>query len=231
MDYAFIWAAIIALAVLIYALLDGFDLGVGILFPWFGDEDKDRAIQTLAPIWDGNETWLVLGGGGLFAVFPLAYALLLTAFYPLVIAMLIALVFRGAALEYRGKANRWRRHWDFGFFAGSLVAALCQGIMLGAFIQGIEVQDRSYAGGWYDWLTPYTLTCGLAIVAGYALLGAGWVVMKTRTLSATLRPWLRPLTAAARLELTPDSDSLGTRTSAPQALHLSFLPAYFAGTL
>ena len=193
MDYAFIWAGIISLAVLAYALLDGFDLGVGILFPFFSEENKDSAIGTLAPIWDGNETWLVLGGGGLFAVFPLAYALLLTAFYPLVIAMLIALVFRGASLEYREKTKRWKPYWNMGFWLGSVVAALCQGIMLGAFIQGIEVSDREYAGGWFDWLTPYSLVCGVAIVIGYALLGASWVVMKTRSLSVTMRPYLIPL--------------------------------------
>lgn len=196
MDYALIWAGIIAFAVLTYALLDGFDLGVGILFPFFSDADKDSAIGTLAPIWDGNETWLVLGGGGLFAVFPMAYAVLLTAFYPLVIAMLIALVFRGASLEYREKTARWKPFWNLGFWLGSLVAALCQGIMLGAFIQGVDIQQRNYAGGWFDWLTPYSLTCGIAIVIGYALLGGAWVVMKTRSLSVTLRPQLTTITVA-----------------------------------
>lgn len=196
MDYALIWAGIIAFAVLTYALLDGFDLGVGILFPFFSDADKDSAIGTLAPIWDGNETWLVLGGGGLFAVFPMAYAVLLTAFYPLVIAMLIALVFRGASLEYREKTTRWKPFWNLGFWLGSLVAALCQGIMLGAFIQGVDIQERNYAGGWFDWLTPYSLTCGIAIVVGYALLGGAWVVMKTRSLSVTLRPQLTTITLA-----------------------------------
>ncbi|MEQ8690996.1 MAG: cytochrome d ubiquinol oxidase subunit II, partial [Pseudomonadales bacterium] len=196
MDYALIWAGIIAFAVLTYALLDGFDLGVGILFPFFSDADKDSAIGTLAPIWDGNETWLVLGGGGLFAVFPMAYAVLLTAFYPLVIAMLIALVFRGASLEYREKTARRKPFWNLGFWLGSLVAALCQGIMLGAFIQGVDIQERNYAGGWFDWLTPYSLTCGIAIVVGYALLGGSWVVMKTRSLSVTLRPQLTTITVA-----------------------------------
>ncbi|MEQ9450131.1 MAG: cytochrome d ubiquinol oxidase subunit II [Pseudomonadales bacterium] len=196
MDYALIWAGIIAFAVLTYALLDGFDLGVGILFPFFSDADKDSAIGTLAPIWDGNETWLVLGGGGLFAVFPMAYAVLLTAFYPLVIAMLIALVFRGASLEYREKTTGWKPFWNLGFCLGSLVAALCQGIMLGAFIQGVDIQQRNYAGGWFDWLTPYSLTCGIAIVVGYALLGGSWVVMKTRSLSVTLRPQLTTITVA-----------------------------------
>ncbi len=196
MDLALIWAGIIAFAVLTYVMLDGFDLGVGILFPWFSDADKRTAIGTLAPIWDGNETWLVLGGGGLFAVFPLAYALLLTAFYPLIIAMLIALVFRGASLEYREKTVRWREFWNLGFWLGSLVAALCQGIMLGAFIQGIAVADRAYAGGWFDWLTPFSVTCGISIVIGYALLGGTWIVMKTHTLSSAVRPFLTPLCIA-----------------------------------
>lgn len=182
MDLPLIWAAIIAMAVLAYALLDGFDLGVGLFFPTMSDSEKDAAVETIAPVWDGNETWLVLGGGGLYATFPLAYATVLPAFYPLVIAMLLALVFRGVSMEYRHKTKRihFRKFWDFGFFAGSLVAALSQGIMLGAFIQGINIVDRSYAGGWYDWLTPFSLLCGVAIVFGYALLGATWLVMKTR---------------------------------------------------
>ena len=182
-DLPLIWAIIIASAVLTYALLDGFDLGVGILFLLFDDQQKGVAIHTIAPIWDGNETWLVLGGGGLLAAFPLAYSSLLTAFYAPVIAMLLALVFRGVSLEYREKTMRGQPFWNFGFWLGSIVAAFSQGVMLGGFIQGVEVTDRVYSGGWFDWLTPYSVTCGVAIVVGYALLGSTWITMKTHGLA------------------------------------------------
>lgn len=194
MDLPLIWAIIIAFAVLLYALLDGFDLGVGLLFPFLSDTEKDIAVESIAPIWDGNETWLVLGGGGLYAAFPLAYSTILTALYPLVIAMLLALVFRGVSMEFRHKTRRYRAHWNIGFFLGSLTAAMAQGIMLGAFIQGIEIDGRNYAGGWFDWLTPFSLLCGLSIVAGYALLGTGWMVMKTAgATTERLRARLTPL--------------------------------------
>ncbi|MDT8398355.1 MAG: cytochrome d ubiquinol oxidase subunit II [Pseudomonadales bacterium] len=179
-DLAFIWAGLIAFAVLTYVVLDGFDLGVGILFPLTGEElERDTAMNSVAPVWDGNETWLVLGGGGLLAVFPLAYAVVMPALYMPVILMLLALIFRGVAFEYRWKTRRWKRVWDHAFFGGSLVAALCQGIALGALVQGIEVVDRAYAGGWWDWLTPFSLLTGLAVTTGYALLGATWLVLKT----------------------------------------------------
>lgn len=179
-DLAFIWAGLIAFAVLTYVVLDGFDLGVGILFPFAGSErDRDTAMNTVAPVWDGNETWLVLGGGGLFAVFPLAYAVVMPALYMPITLMLLALVFRGVAFEYRWKTRRWKRVWDHAFFGGSLVAAFCQGIALGALVQGIEVTGRAYSGGWWDWLTPFSVLTGLAVVAGYALLGATWLVLKT----------------------------------------------------
>jgi len=195
-DLPLIWASIIAVAVLAYAVLDGFDLGVGILFLGLSAHEKNAAIETIAPIWDGNETWLVLGGGGLYATFPLAYATVLAALYPLVIAMLLALVFRGVSIEYRHKSQGLRRFWDVGFFLGSLVAALSQGIMLGAFIQGIEVEGRAYAGGWTDWLTPFSLLCGAAIVLGYVLLGSTWLIMKTRgQMNVRMRARLPTLTA------------------------------------
>ena len=179
MELSFIWAGIIAFAVLVYVLLDGFDLGVGILFPFARDEEeRDRMMNSVAPVWDGNETWLVLGGGGLFAVFPLAYAVVMPALYVPIIAMLLALIFRGVAFEYRWRTRRWKRVWDFGFFGGSLAAALAQGIALGALVQGIEVQGRSYAGGWWDWLTPFSLVTGIALPLGYALLGATWLNLK-----------------------------------------------------
>lgn len=180
LDLAFVWYAIIAFAVLMYVVLDGFDLGVGLLFPFVRDERRrDIMTNTIAPVWDGNETWLVLGGGGLFAVFPLAYSIALTALYAPLIAMLLALVFRGVAFEFRHKDPRHKIWWDRAFFGGSAVATFSQGVVLGAFVQGIETQGRLYAGGWFDWLTPFSVFCGLALLGGYALLGAGWLVMKT----------------------------------------------------
>ncbi|HEY9057634.1 MAG TPA: cytochrome d ubiquinol oxidase subunit II [Aurantimonas sp.] len=180
MDLAILWAFLIAFAVIAYVILDGFDLGTGILFPLLREnENRDTAMNTIAPIWDGNETWLVLGGGGLFAVFPLAYAIIMPAIYAPIIAMLLALIFRGVAFEYRFKTVRGRWLWDVSFFIGSFVAALSQGIALGTLVQGIEVSGRAYAGGWFDWLTPFSLMTGGAVVIGYALLGATWLVMKT----------------------------------------------------
>ena len=181
-DLAFIWAGLIAFAVLTYVILDGFDLGLGILFPFAKSEsDRDQMMNSVAPVWDGNETWLVLGGGGLFAVFPLAYAVIMPALYMPIMLMLLALVFRGVSFEYRWRTERWKGVWDMAFFGGSFVAALCQGIALGALVQGIEVTDRAYSGGWFDWLTPFSILTGLAVVVGYALLGATWLVMKTET--------------------------------------------------
>ncbi len=180
MDYALIWAALIAFSVFAYVALDGFDLGLGLLFPLFkNDVQRDRIINTVAPIWDGNETWLVLGGGGLLAVFPLAYAVLLPALYMPVIAMLLGLIFRGVAFEFRFKSRANKHWWDISFVLGSLVAAFSQGIMLGAMLQGIEVHERAYAGGWFDWLSPFTIASGIAVCVGYALLGATWLIMKT----------------------------------------------------
>ncbi|MSU89237.1 cytochrome d ubiquinol oxidase subunit II [Rhodobacteraceae bacterium 2CG4] len=179
-DLAFIWAGLIAFAVLTYVILDGFDLGLGILFP-FGrsDGDRDLMMNSVAPVWDGNETWLVLGGGGLFAVFPLAYAVVMPALYMPITLMLLALVFRGVSFEYRWRTKRWKGVWDIAFFSGSVIAAFAQGIALGALVQGIEVTDRAYAGGWFDWLTPFSILTGLSVVVGYALLGATWLVYKT----------------------------------------------------
>ena len=180
MDLAVVWAFLIAFAVIAYVILDGFDLGVGILFPFLGrHESRDTAMNSVAPIWDGNETWLVLGGGGLFAVFPLAYAIIMPAIYAPIIVMLLALIFRGVAFEYRFKTVRGRFLWDWSFFIGSIFAAFAQGIALGTLVQGIEVEGRAYAGGWFDWLTPFSLATGFALVVGYGLLGATWLVMKT----------------------------------------------------
>ena len=181
-DLPFIWAGIIAFAVLAYVMLDGFDLGIGILFPSYpARAHRDLMMNSVAPIWDGNETWLVLGGGGLMAAFPLAYAIVMPALYVPLIVMLLALVFRGVAFEFRWKAETdvSRRLWDSSFAWGSIVAAFAQGIALGALVQGIPVKGRAYAGGWWDWLTPFSLLTGLALVAGYALLGATWLILKT----------------------------------------------------
>lgn len=179
-DLPLIWAGLIAFAVLAYVILDGFDLGIGILFPFFPHEkERDQMMNTVAPIWDGNETWLVLGGGGLFAVFPLAYAVIMPALYVPIIVMLLALVFRGVAFEFRWKTRRAKFVWDWAFAGGSLMATSAQGIALGALVQGIPVTGRAYGGGWWDWLTPFSLTTGIALVFGYALLGAGWLIYKT----------------------------------------------------
>jgi cytochrome d ubiquinol oxidase subunit II len=176
-DLTIIWAFIIAFSVFAYVVMDGFDLGIGILFPWLTEgHGRNRAMNSIAPVWDGNETWLIMGGGGLMAAFPLAYAVILPATYPLIIAMLLGLIFRGVAFEFRHRDERHRAFWEFAFFGGSLVAALAQGMTLGAILQGIEVADRAYAGSWWDWLTPYTLLTGLGVVAGYALLGACWLI-------------------------------------------------------
>lgn len=175
-----IWAGIIAFAVLTYVILDGFDLGVGILFPTAKSErDKDTMMNSIAPIWDGNETWLVLGGGGLFAVFPLAYAVIMPALYMPITLMLLALIFRGVAFEYRWRTVRWKPVWDAAFFGGSITAAFMQGIALGALVQGIEITGRAYSGGWWDWLSAFSILTGLAVVVGYTLLGSTWLVMKT----------------------------------------------------
>lgn len=180
LDLTVVWAVIIAFGIFAYVVMDGFDLGIGILFPGFEvGAERDAAMNSIAPVWDGNETWLVLGGGGLFAAFPLAYAIILPATYPLVIAMLLGLVFRGVAFEFRWRDPVHRRWWDRAFMLGSLVAAIAQGMMLGAILQGIRVVGRAFAGGWLDWLTPFTVLTGISVAVGYALLGATWLIGKT----------------------------------------------------
>jgi cytochrome d ubiquinol oxidase subunit II len=180
LDLTIVWAVIIAFAVAMYVVMDGFDLGIGILFPRIPvGPDRDQAMNSIAPVWDGNETWLVLGGGGLMAAFPLAYAIVLPALYTPLIAMLLGLIFRGVAFEFRWRDPGHRKFWDAGFCLGSLVATFAQGITLGALLQGIEVQGRAYAGGWWDWLTPFSLLTGASLVIAYALLGAAWLIWKT----------------------------------------------------
>ena len=180
-DVTVVWAVLLAIVVLAYVLLDGFDLGVGILFlAERRPEERDIMVNSIAPVWDGNETWLVMGGGALFAVFPLAYAVILPALYPALIGMLLALILRGVAFEFRFRATSWGRvWWDAAFCGGSITAALCQGLTLGGLLQGIRVADHAYAGGWWDWLTPFTVLCGVSVVVGYALLGACWLIWRT----------------------------------------------------
>ena len=175
-----VWAAIIAVAVTLYVILDGFDLGLGILFrSTWQEERRDTMMNTVAPFWDGNETWLVLGGGGLFVAFPKAYGIIMSGLYLPIIVMLLALVFRGVAFEFRWVAKPKHQFWDFAFTWGSIVAAFAQGVVLGGLLQGITVKNGAFSGGALDWLTPFALFCGLALVAGYTLLGATWLVMKT----------------------------------------------------
>ena len=179
-DLAVIWAIIIAFAVAMYVVMDGFDLGIGILFPKFKvGPERDTAMNSIAPVWDGNETWLVLGGGGLMAAFPLAYSIILPALYAPLIAMLLGLVLRGVAFEFRWRDPAHRPTWDAAFFTGSLVATLAQGITLGALLQGITVEGRAYAGGWWEWASPFSLLTGISLVIAYALLGTCWLIWKT----------------------------------------------------
>ena len=178
-DLPLVWAFIIAFAIFAYVVMDGFDLGIGILFSFIPPgHERDTAMNSIAPVWDGNETWLVLGGGGLLAAFPLAYGTIFSALYAPIVTMLLALIFRGVAFEFRWRDAGHRRYWDFAFSLGSTVAALAQGITLGALVQGIAVENRAYAGGWFDWLTPFSFVVGLSLVCAYALLGATWLIMK-----------------------------------------------------
>jgi cytochrome d ubiquinol oxidase subunit II len=175
-----IWASILGVAVAMYVVLDGFDLGLGILFPFTKSEkERDQMMNSVAPFWDGNETWLVLGGGGMLVAFPKAYSILLPAFYLPVIFMLLGLIFRGVAFEFRWIARTSKKYWNFAFAGGSTLAAFSQGVILGTLVQGVKVENGAYAGGAFDWATPFSFLCGFAVVAGYALLGATWLLIKT----------------------------------------------------
>ncbi len=179
-DLTVIWAGIIAVAIVAYVVLDGFDLGIGILFPRLDvGPERDTAMNSVAPVWDGNETWLVLGGGGLLAAFPLAYAIVLPALYAPIIAMMLGLVLRGVAFEFRWRDPAHRAAWDVAFAAGSTIATFAQGVALGALLQGITVTGRAYGGGWWEWLSPFSLLTGFSLVIGYALLGACWLIWKS----------------------------------------------------
>jgi len=194
-NLALFWAGVIALSILVYVVLDGFDLGVGILFGTTRDEEqRTQMMGSIAPFWDGNETWLVVIGASLYAAFPAVYAVFLGAFYLPVLLLLFGLVFRGVAFEFRLHSQRLRRQWDFGFFAGSTVVAFVQGAAVGAMMKGIPVADNQFAGSSFDWLAPFPLLTGVGLVLGYALLGAGWLVMKSegalRELALRRIPWL-----------------------------------------
>jgi cytochrome d ubiquinol oxidase subunit II len=188
-DFVPIWIIILALGILFYVVLDGFDLGVGILSRYAPNaEARHLMIQSVAPVWDGNETWLVLGGVALLAAFPLAFAIILPALYFPILAMLIGLIFRGVAFEYRHSPGRWQPFWDHAFHWGSLLAAFSQGVMLGNFIEGFPVSGRAFAGGSMDWLRPFPIVSGVALIFGYGLLGAGWLILKTE---GDLQQWAR----------------------------------------
>ena len=180
-DLPLLWMIIIVFGLMMYVIMDGFDLGIGILFPFVPDRaDRDIMVNTVAPVWDGNETWLVLGGAALLAAFPLAYSVILSALYLPIILMLVGLIWRGVAFEFRFKADEAHRpFWDKAFAWGSYIATFCQGVALGTFINGFAVSDGAYAGGPLDWLTPFGLFTGLGLLVAYALLGSTWLVMKT----------------------------------------------------
>ncbi|TCM66430.1 cytochrome bd-I ubiquinol oxidase subunit 2 apoprotein [Acinetobacter calcoaceticus] len=181
-DLSLIWVVIIAIGVLIYVVLDGFDLGIGILFPFLkGQQERDVMMNTVAPVWDGNETWMVLGGASLYAAFPLVYATVLSALYMPITIMVVALIFRGVAFEFRFKANKSKHWWDKAFIGGSILASFFQGVILGAYIQGIKVENNMYAGGGLDWLSAFSLFTGLGVVVLYAALGCAWLIFKTET--------------------------------------------------
>lgn len=196
-DLPLLWAIIIAFGLMMYVIMDGFDLGIGILFPFVHDrDDRDVMVNSVAPVWDGNETWLVLGGASLLAVFPLAYSVILSALYLPLVLMLAGLIWRGVAFEFRFKADEAHKaFWDRAFAWGSYVATFSQGVALGAFINGFEVRDGAYAGGPFDWLSPFALFAGIGLLFAYALLGATWLVMKTEgELQRRMRELGRPIT-------------------------------------
>ncbi|MBD2801040.1 cytochrome d ubiquinol oxidase subunit II [Xenorhabdus sp. M] len=195
-DLPLIWFLIIIFSIMMYIVMDGFDLGIGILYPAVkGQADRDLMMNSVAPVWDGNETWLVLGGAGLFGAFPLAYAIILDALAIPLTIMLLGLIFRGVAFEFRFKAAPKHQHfWDKAFIGGSMLATFMQGLVVGAVIEGFPVKGRVYVGHDFDWLAPFPLFCGFGLVVAYALLGCGWLVMKTEGhLQQRMYRVLRPL--------------------------------------
>lgn len=188
------WTAALALTLMLYVVLDGFDLGVGMLLALAPDEKSRRQmLAAIAPVWDGNETWLVVTASILFGVFPLVYATLLSAFYLPLIVMLAALILRGVSFEFRGKSLHRKWFWDWCFILGSTVAAFLQGAAIGALVSSLPISDGRYVGGAFGWCSPFALLCGLGLCLGYALLGAGWLTRKTagdiQALAFRLLPW------------------------------------------
>ncbi len=210
MDAALICALMIVFGIVMYVILDGFDLGIGILFPWApADESRNLMMSSIAPVWDGNETWLIYGGGILFAAFPKAFAVLLPALYIPIMVMLFALIFRGVAFEFRMKAKQSRWIWDTSFTVGSMLAAFAQGLIVGAVIHGFKVVDGRYAGGSFDWLTSFGITCGFAMILAYAFLGAAWLVMKT---GGATRDWARSITRPLAVAMAGFLASISMKT-------------------
>jgi cytochrome d ubiquinol oxidase subunit II len=234
-----ITALVIAVAVAMYVVMDGFDLGVGILFPFFPEEgERDQMMNSVAPFWDGNETWLVLGGTGLFVAFPLAYSIIAPAFYVPLVTMLLALVLRGVAFEFRWVAKPHHAKWDLAFATGSTLAAFAQGVMVGGLLSGIKVENGQFGGSAFDWLNPFSLMCGVGLVVGYTLLGACWIVMKTSGgVEQGARRYARPLLVALVLFIlvislwTPlQFERIAQRWfSWPNLLYLSPVPLITAG--
>ena len=220
------WLGVIGFGVLMYVLLDGFVLGLGILAPLAEDSDQlDHMMNTAAPIWDGNETWLVLGGAGLMAAFPRAYALVLSSLYLPVLAMLLGLIFRGVAFEFRFKGRGVARQaWGAAFSIGSIVAAFSQGVILAALVQGLPMEGGHYSGGTWGWLSPFALMTGVALVCGYALLGAGWLILKTEgRLNQLARGWARPLVVCVLA-------FMGLVSAALPYLHSRVMARWFEGS-
>ena len=179
MDLITLWACLLALAILLYVVLDGFSLGIALLFQAARDEEeRDTMINSIAPVWDANQTWLVFGGGALFVAFPMIYGVLFSALYIPLLTFIFGLIFRGVTFEFRANATR-KGPWNTAFFLGSLVAVIAQGLTLGGILSGTEVVGGQFAGGPFDWLTPFSVTVSLALIAGYILLGSTYLLVKT----------------------------------------------------
>jgi cytochrome d ubiquinol oxidase subunit II len=224
-NLALFWAGVIAMAILVYVVLDGFDLGVGILFGLHSDEaERTQMMDSIAPFWDGNETWLVVIGASLYAAFPVVYAVFLGAFYLPVLLLLFGLIFRGVAFEFRLHSKRLRRFWDWGFCIGSVAATFVQGAAVGAMMRGIPVANGQFAGSAFDWLAPFPVLTGIGLVLGYALLGAGWLVMKSegKVQAAALRRI--PVIAGAMLVVLALAFGLTLDHSALARSHLGERP-------
>ncbi len=229
-----VWFGLIGFAVAMYIILDGFSLGIGILFPFVkGDARRDVMMGTAMPVWDGNQTWMILAGAGLYGAFPMVYATILPAMYLPLVLMLLALIFRGIAFEFRAKSTRYRHMFDLAFSLGAIVATFAQGVVLGGIIHGLQVSDRQFAGNTFDWLTPFSLFTGVALICGYALLGAAWLVVKTEgALQRKFYAAVRPLTivlivAMAVISIwTPlNNQAIAERWfSTPNIFYLSIVP-------